>query len=116
MALLDDLKALGANTDEGLKRFMNHAPLYEKMILKFVESAQGLEVMPFLEAGDTETALTNAHTLKGVTGNLSLTPLFTAYDEIVTQLRAGNPEQAKQRMAETVPVQQEFLACISKYL
>lgn len=114
MSLLTELKALGVNTDEGMTRFMNNEKLYAKMLGKFVKHAEGLEVLPFLESGDYEKALENAHTLKGVTGNLSLTPLFAAYDAIVTDLRAGAPEKAKDRMQETLPVQQEILACLSR--
>lgn len=115
MSMLNDLKALGANTDEGLKRFMNNAAFYEKMLKKFVPNVKELEVMTFLESGDLEKAVTNAHTLKGVTGNLSLTPLFEAYDEIVTLLRADKPEEAKQKMLETLPVQESILQCIAQY-
>ncbi|MBD5501652.1 MAG: hypothetical protein HDR10_10710 [Lachnospiraceae bacterium] len=115
MSLLDDLKELDVNTDEGLGRFMNNAALYEKMIKKFNATVADLEVMPHFESGDLDKALTNAHTLKGVTGNLSLTPLYTAYTEIVTQLRANNPEQAKEKLAEILPIQKKIIECIEKY-
>lgn len=112
MSMLNELKALGADIDEGLRRFMNNSAFYERMLGKFVESAESLEVMEYLESGDNEKALTNAHTLKGVTGNLSLTPLYKAYDEIVTLLRANDPEKAKQVMAATLPMQKEILDCL----
>ena len=115
MSMLEELKNLGANTDEGLRRFMNNAPFYQRMLGKFVPNAESTEVMAFLESGDYEKALANAHTLKGVTGNLSLTPLFNAYDEIVTALRANDPDTAKQKMEETIPIQQAILACIKNY-
>ena len=115
MTMLEELKALGADTDDGLRRMMNNAAFYQKMLLKFVPSVEANPVMPFLESGDSEKAVANAHTLKGVTGNLSLTPLFKGYDEIVTALRAGDPASAKQKMTELLPVQEAIIACISKY-
>ena len=32
MSLLDDLKGLGVDVEEGLQRFMGNAPLYERMM------------------------------------------------------------------------------------
>lgn len=115
MGLLDELKELDVNTDEGLGRFMNNAALYERMLGKINATVKDLEVMPYFESGDLETALANAHTLKGVTGNLSLTPLYDAYTEIVAQLRGNEPEKAKERMAEILPVQEKIMKCIEKY-
>ena len=68
-----------------------------------------------IESGDIEQAQNNAHTLKGVTGNLSLTPLYAAYSDIMTLFRAGQIEEAKQKLLETIPVQEQIVACIEKY-
>lgn len=114
--MIDELKALGVNADEGIARFMNNAPLYEKMVKRFVSSDETIKVMEFLEAGDLETAKANAHNLKGVTGNLSLTPLYLGYSEIMTLLRNDDTEQAKQRLAEVLVVQAQIVACIQKYV
>lgn len=116
MSMTEELKALGVNTDEGIARFVNNAALYEKMVKRFVESAETVRVAEFLEAGDIETAKANAHNLKGVTGNLSLTPLFLGYSEIMTLLRSDDTEQAKQKLAALLPVQDEIVACIRKYI
>lgn len=116
MGMLEELKALGVNTDEGITRFVNNAALYEKMVKRFVDSDASVKVMEFLEAGDIETAKSNAHNLKGVTGNLSLTPLFQGYSEIMTLLRSDDIAQAKQKLAELLPVQAQIVACIQKYL
>lgn len=114
MSLLDDLKELDVNTDEGLGRFMNNAGLYEKMLKKFNATVADLEVMSYFESGDLDKALANAHTIKGVTGNLSLTPLYNAYTDIVAQIRGNNPEAAKERLAEILPIQEKIMECIAK--
>lgn len=116
MSMLSELKELGVNADEGIARFMNNAPLYERMVKKFVPTAETVHVMEFLESGDLETAKANAHNLKGVTGNLSLTPLYEGYSEIMTLLRAEENDQAKQKLAELLPVQGAIVSCIQKYL
>ena len=94
-------------------RFMNNEKIYVKMLSKFPAHAEKLPVMPYLEAGDYSTAVENAHTLKGLTGNLSLTPLYEAYDEIVKALRANEPEKAQARLTEVLPVQQAIIDCLN---
>lgn len=112
MSLLDALKTYDVDVQDGLKRFVNNAALYEKMLKKFPAAAKDLPVMPHFEAGDLDAALANAHTLKGMTGNLSLTPLYTAYTEIVALLRASKPEEARAMLADILPVQEGIIACI----
>ena len=82
MDSINELDALGVNTQEALRRFSGNSALYVKMLGKLTAAANDLEVMPCIEKEDYETAVTNAHTLKGVTGNLSLTPLYNAYTDI----------------------------------
>ncbi|MCH5193432.1 MAG: hypothetical protein J1F11_05675 [Oscillospiraceae bacterium] len=114
MSLIDDLKALGANTDEALGRFMGNASLYERMLGKLPPAVESNQVMPCFESGDNQGALEKAHTLKGVTGNLSLTPLYKAYSDAVTLLRDNKPDEAKEIIEKILPVQDEFIACIEK--
>lgn len=116
MSLLTELEALGVDIQDGLRRFVNNAALYEKMLKKFPAAAEGLPVQPHFDAGDLEAALANAHTLKGMTGNLSLTPLYVAYTDIVALLRANDPEKAKTLLTDIIPVQQKIIDCIKAYV
>lgn len=115
MSLINELNALGVDTEDALKRFMNNAPLYERMLGKLPENIRKLEVLPFFEAQDYQKALENAHTLKGVTGNLSLTPLYRAYADIVSLLRTNQPEKARNVLEEILPVQAQIVSCIEKH-
>ena len=115
MALIDEMKNLGVNVDEALERFMGNASLYERMLGKLTAAVNDNEVMPCFEAGDNEAALEKAHTLKGVTGNLSISPLYIAYSEIVNLLRAGKPDEAKALLEKTLPVQREIISCIENH-
>lgn len=114
MSMLDELKELGVNVEDALQRFMNNSALYEKMLGKLVNNVKDIEVLPSLEAGDNGAACDAAHTLKGVMGNLSITPLYKGYTQIVNLLREDNPEEAKKVLLETLPVQKEIIACIEK--
>lgn len=116
MSLLDELQALGADIHDGLTRFVNNTALYEKMLKKFPGAAEGLPVLSNFESGDLDAALANAHTLKGMTGNLSLTPLYHAYTDIVALLREEKPAQAQEIMKGIVDKQEEMIDCIKKYM
>ena len=45
MSMLDELQVLGADIQDGLKRFVNNAALYEKMLKKFPGAAEGLQLL-----------------------------------------------------------------------
>jgi hypothetical protein len=113
MNLLQELNNLGVDTEDALKRFMNNTSLYERMLGKLPKNIGELEVMPYLETGNYSQALTNAHTIKGVTGNLSVTPLFTGYTNIVALLRQNEPEKAKSVLEEILPIQNQIISCIN---
>lgn len=115
MSLINELKELGADVNDGLNRFMNNSSLYETCLRKFIAAAKNLEVLPCFETGDYEKAVNNAHTLKGLTGNLSITPLYSAYTEIVAMLRNNETENAKKTLMDIIPVQEKIIECIEKY-
>lgn len=115
MDLISELEALGVNTREAIERLNNNRAFYIKILGRFPGELENHEVMSYIESGDLETAVANAHTLKGLTGNLSLTPLYKAYTDIVTMLRANDPGKAKQILTDTLPIQSDIVACIEKY-
>lgn len=115
MDLISELDALGVNTNEAIARLNNNSAFYIKMLGKFTGELENHEVMSYIESGDLQTAVSNAHTLKGLTGNLSLTPLYSAYTDIVAMLRANDPAKAKQILTDILPVQSDIVACIEKY-
>lgn len=115
MSMISELQELGANVDDAMQRFMNNAALYERMLKKLPAVIVDKPVMEFIEAGNIETSIENAHTLKGVLGNLSITPLYKAYTDIVDLLRGNDSEKAKTILEECLPTQEKVIACIEKY-
>jgi len=83
------------NYEEGLKRMMNNAAFYAKMLVKFKGDPSFNEVSSALIAGDMEKAQVSTHTLKGLAANLSLTELFKQSLELETQIKARSvkPDQ-----------------------
>ena len=112
MNLLDELRALGVDVDDGLKRIMGNEKLYRKLLGSFVKMARSNVVQIEDGCDDYSEAIKTAHNLKGTAGNLSLTPIYEAYNEILSLLRGGKPEEAKVVLEKVLPVQQKILECI----
>lgn len=116
MSLIEELSALGADTEDALARFMGNSGLYERMLKKFPKVVEDSPVLTYAQSEDYDAATSNAHALKGVTGNLSLMPLYTKYTKIVDLYREGNCGQANALLNETLEVQRKFLDVIEKYM
>ena len=116
MSLMEELSALGVDTAEGLERVMGDNDLYVMMLGMFTDAIQSSNITPADFDGSSLEELTNKiHTLKGTTGNLALTPLFSAYNEALGLLRTGQPAQAKAVYERMLPVQAKILDCISRH-
>lgn len=85
---IDRLRELGANVDEGLERCMGMEDFYLEMIELGLSDERFESLGPELEAGHLEQAFEQVHALKGVIGNLALTPLYQTICEITEHLRA----------------------------
>lgn len=85
---LEQLRSFGCNVDEGLQRCMDNESFYIMLLNKFLVSTDLSKLEEALTKNDLETAFREAHSLKGVCGNLSLTPLYNVLVEMVEPLRA----------------------------
>jgi HPt (histidine-containing phosphotransfer) domain-containing protein len=75
------------NFDEGLKRVMNNTKLYVRLLAKFRAGTRLDELSTRLEAGDYEKAQVEAHTIKGIAANLSLTEFFEKIRDLESQIK-----------------------------
>jgi len=116
MNLIDELKGLGADVDEALDRVMGDEDLYVMMLGMFLSSVAENPIAPEdFSAGDLEELTKRVHTLKGVTGNLGLTPLFNSYTASLGLLRAGDGKGAKEIYDKLLPVQAAVIDCIQRH-
>jgi HPt (histidine-containing phosphotransfer) domain-containing protein len=102
-----DGETVYVNYEEGVRRVLNNSKLYVKLLAKFKAETNLDDLGAALAAGDMEKAQTAAHTIKGVTANLSLTELCKQALEIETQIKArsvkeGALEAVKSAYEETV--------------
>lgn len=116
MNLLEELRSLGVDVDDGLKRLMGNEKLYTRLLGSFVKMAKTQAVDPNFDESDYKEAIEKAHSIKGTAGNLSLTPIYESYSEILNLLRTNKPAEAKAALVKVLPIQQEIISCIEKYM
>ena len=112
MLSIDSLREFGADVEDGLKRCMNNEAFYLKLVARVPGDANFDKLRDATAAGDLDAAFVAAHTIKGIAGNLSLTPIAKPVIEITELLRdrkntdyAPLTEQvleARNRLAEIV--------------
>lgn len=110
---MEELEGLGVNVAEGIDRVMGDRSYYEMLLGIFVDSVQENQISLEDFAGeDLEGLEVKAHTLKGMTGNLSFSQLYDDYVELLKRLRENKPGEARAVMERILPIQQKIVACI----
>jgi chemotaxis protein histidine kinase CheA len=84
------LTEYGADVTGAKERFMGDEELYRQCIEMFRADESFDNLKKAIDAKDYKAAFEYAHTLKGVAGNLGLTPMFGVICAIVEPLRAGD--------------------------
>ena len=100
MLTIDGLRAYGADVDEGLTRCFNNEDFYLKLVGMLNNETNFDRLSEAVDAGDLDAAFEAAHALKGVLGNLSLTPAYDKVCEITELLRARTDMDYSALMAE----------------
>jgi len=88
MLTIDALKALGADTDDGLNRCLGKEEFYLKMVSMSLSDDGFEKLKAALEAGNLDEGFERAHALKGILANVSLTTLAEPVIDITEDLRA----------------------------
>ena len=92
MTVRECYEAIGGNYEDVLGRLQNDA-LIRKFTLKFLEDQSYLQLKQALENKNYEDAFRSAHTLKGVSQNLSFDRLYEVSNELTELLRDRTGEQ-----------------------
>ena len=92
MTVRECYEAIGGNYEDVLGRLQNDA-LIRKFTLKFLEDQSYLQLKQALENENYEDAFRSAHTLKGVSQNLSFDRLYEVSNELTELLRDRTGEQ-----------------------
>lgn len=95
MTVIECYEKIGGDYENAMSRFKNEA-LVKRFLPMFLSDPSFQELTAALEKGDAGTAFRAAHTLKGVTANLSLAKLNSVSVEITEMLRAEELIRAKE--------------------
>ena len=101
--------------EDGKKRVMNNAKLYAKLLGKFKDETNLDPIFAALDAGNYEEAQGLAHTIKGITANLSIKDLNEKIVELEAQIKAKSVvseaiEAVKTSFAATIPEAEKVIA------
>ena len=107
---LDDLKAFGVDVEDGLRRCMNNEEFYLRLVESEKNDQKFDALQEAVEAGDLDAAFEAAHSLKGVTANLALTPLSEPLSEITELLRVKEDADYATLVDEIMRKRDEFAA------
>ena len=110
MLTLEALKEYGADTEDGLKRCMDNRDFYIRLIGKALENKCFTELEDYIAAGDLDGAFETAHSLKGVVGNLALTPIYKPVCEMTELLRARTEADYTPLLNEISAKREELLS------
>ena len=87
MITIEALNEYGADTKEGLARCMNNEAFYLRLIGMGLADPNFDKLGQAVSTKDAKAAFEAAHALKGIVGNLSLTPLYKPVVELTDLLR-----------------------------
>lgn len=88
MLTIEKLQEFGVDTKEGLTRCMNNETFYFKMLGMGLSNECFETLETALKNNKLDEAFEAAHALKGVLGNLALTPIYKPLAEMTELLRA----------------------------
>ena len=113
------LEENGADVEATLKRFMGNDAIYQKFLGKFPADPNYANLGTNIEAGAFEEAYKCAHALKGVVGNLGLTPIFNKVSDLVEELRNKAADEvdaarANELWQEIKSVYEKFIVIINE--
>ena len=109
----EKLLAAGINYESGVKRFAGKAAIYEKFLARFPADTNFNDMLLALRGEDYDSAFRYAHTLKGVTGNLSLDGLYEKLVPLVEILRAKRVSEIAPLMDGILQSYNQTIAAIS---
>ena len=103
MLTIENLKEFGADTVSGLQRCMGNEALYLRLAGS-VAKEPGFDKL--------KEAIDAAHSLKGVLGNLSITPLYNKAAEISDALKAGEDRDYAALVGELTALKDKYAALL----
>ena len=112
MLTIEKLRNYGANVDEGLSRCLGNEDFYLKMVNMALQEANFDKLRDAVAADDKDAAFEAVQSLKGVLGNLALTPIYEPAVEMTELLRARK-DADYDALLQIILTQRDKLAAMS---
>ncbi len=87
------LKECGADVETTVNRFMGNEAMYEKFLKKFTDNSNYSGLEESIREENYEEMFKYAHTLKGVSANLGLDPIYKAASDLTEEIRGKQAEE-----------------------
>lgn len=87
MITIENLRVFGADVAEGVRRCLDDEEFYLDLVKSTIPDERLTELEECLAAKELDKAFEVAHALKGMYGNISLTPIYEPLSEITELLR-----------------------------
>lgn len=110
------LEAYGVDYEGTMRRVMHNQQLYLKLLDMLLADDNLGKLGEALRQDDRRAAFEAAHTLKGMTGNMGLTPLYQAVCALTEPLRAGEARDDYPELYQAVAREFEKIAPLRQAL
>ena len=108
MITVEELRSAGADVETGLSRCLGNEALYLKLAGMGLGDAKFEELGAVLNAGDLDKAFELCHALKGVIGNLSITPLYEVLSDMTEKLRSREQADYPSMYSNVIEIRSKF--------
>ena len=110
MLTIDALNRFGADTKDGMSRCLNNEAMYLRLVVKALDNPNYARLSAAVAAEDKKAAFEAVHAIKGMMGNLALTPLYELSSEMTELLRAGQDADYADYLARILRQREALLA------
>ncbi len=81
------LESIGVDLERAIDRFVGNEAMYERFLVRFLQDESYRKLNEYINKGDIHQAFVQAHTLKGVAGNLEFHGLYRVLEPMTEHLR-----------------------------
>lgn len=114
MDLITKLESLGCDVEGAMERFVGDRDMYVSCYRDALNDFAFNTLNKALKDNDKKLAFEASHTLKSIIGNLGLTPLYNAIEEIVEPLRRDEDVDLTEKMEKFSSMYKNFLELIDE--
>jgi len=108
MITIEELRSAGADVETGLSRCVGNETLYLKLVNMGLGDTKFEELGAAVNAGDLSKAFELCHALKGVIGNLAITPLYEVLSDMTEKLRGREKADYSSLYSQIINIRSKF--------